>query len=92
LKAEFGSTAFPIYRAAVTQTVGTIAGHSDVSLWYLVRGDTQQALQYDSDEFQQLAWFPIDALPLERTDPHMERFAAKLRHYLTMHGAGIPMR
>lgn len=81
----------PIF-LTVTQTVGSSAGHIDVSLWYILRGDSQQALQYDRDEFHQIAWFPIDALPFERTDPHMERFAAKLRHYLTLHGESISMR
>jgi 8-oxo-dGTP diphosphatase len=73
----------PIF-LTVTQTVGSTAGHTDVSLWYVLHGNCQQALHYDRDEFHQIAWFPIDALPLERTDPHMQRFAAKLGHYLTM--------
>jgi 8-oxo-dGTP pyrophosphatase MutT (NUDIX family) len=73
----------PIF-LTVTQTVGSHAGHTDVSLWYVLRGDSQQALQFDRDEFQQVAWFSIAGLPLERSDPHMGRFAAKLGHYLTI--------
>lgn len=72
----------PIF-LTITQTIGATAGHTDVSLWYTLIGDHQQTLQYDQDEFHQIAWFPISALPLARTDPHMQRFAAKLRLYLT---------
>jgi 8-oxo-dGTP pyrophosphatase MutT (NUDIX family) len=62
----------------VTQTVGQTAGHTDVSLWYVLVGDSRESLQYDADEFARIAWFPFDALPLERADPHMARFMAKL--------------
>jgi 8-oxo-dGTP diphosphatase len=81
----------PIF-LTVTQTVGTTAGHTDVSLWYVLRGDERQEVQYDRDEFQQIAWFRVDALPVERTDPHMQRFATKLRHYLAMHEERVRMR
>ncbi len=66
----------------VTQTVGRTAGHMDVSLWYLLIGNCQQSLDYDNEEFVQIAWFPLQALPFERTDPHMKRFTAKLMKYL----------
>jgi 8-oxo-dGTP pyrophosphatase MutT (NUDIX family) len=62
----------------VTRTVGQTAGHTDVSLWYVLQGDCQQPLWYDGDEFARIAWFPLDALPLERGDPHLGRFSAKL--------------
>lgn len=75
----------PIF-LTMTQTVGKSAGHTDVSLWYVLVGDSRQTLQYDQDEFQQIVWFPMNALPLERSDPHMERFVAKLRRYLTPSG------
>ena len=67
----------PIF-LTVTQTVGRSAGHIDISLWYVLRGDSRQALQYDREEFDQIAWFPLDRLPLTRSDPHVARFAAKL--------------
>jgi 8-oxo-dGTP diphosphatase len=67
----------------VTQTAGTTAGHTDISLWYVLRGDCQQRLRYDHEEFHQIAWFPLDRLPRERTDPHMARFAQKLTAMLT---------
>jgi 8-oxo-dGTP pyrophosphatase MutT (NUDIX family) len=75
----------------VTQTVGSTAGHTDISLWYVLRGDCHQSLYFDRDEFHQIAWFPLDKIPLERTDPHMERFVAKLRNYLTMKQEAISL-
>lgn len=67
----------PIF-LTVTQTVGSTAGHIDVSLWYVLQGNMQQDLQYDTEEFHRIAWFPLDQLPPTRTDPHLARFAAKL--------------
>jgi 8-oxo-dGTP diphosphatase len=67
----------PIF-LTVTQTVGNTAGHTDVSLWYVLEGDSRHHLEYDRAEFHQVAWFRLDQLPLERTDPHLGRFAHKL--------------
>jgi 8-oxo-dGTP pyrophosphatase MutT (NUDIX family) len=72
----------PIF-LTVTQTVGETVGHTDVSLWYVLLGDCQQSLQYDCAEFMQIRWFPLQMLPLERTDPHLKRFTAKLVSYLS---------
>jgi 8-oxo-dGTP pyrophosphatase MutT (NUDIX family) len=65
----------------VTETVGSTSGHTDISLWYLLRGDSTGELMFDRSEFRSIAWFPIDRLP-DRTDPHMERFAGKLLTWL----------
>ena len=70
----------PIF-LTVTQTVGSTAGHIDISLWYVLQGDSTRSLRYDPEEFHGVAWFPLDALPLTRTDPHMARFARKLSTY-----------
>lgn len=63
----------------VTETVGTVTRHTDVSLWYVLHGDATVPLMYDPDEFYGVAWFDLDALPLSRSDPHLARFAAKLQ-------------
>lgn len=63
----------------VTETVGTLTWHTDVSLWYVLQGDSTVPLAYAPDEFYGVAWFALDGLPLNRTDPHLVRFAAKLR-------------
>jgi len=63
----------------VTQTVGATAGHTDVSFWYALRGDSAQPIEFDRAEFYGVRWFDFASLPLDRADPHMGRFAAKLR-------------
>jgi 8-oxo-dGTP diphosphatase len=65
----------------ITPTVGSVMRHVDVSLWYVLRGDARQLPWFDAGEFHQVAWFDLDALPLTRCDPHLARFAAKLRAY-----------
>ena len=66
----------------VTQTVGSTAGHTDVSLWYVVAGVAGQTLLFDAAEFRAVRWFAFDHIPVERSDPHMGRFTAKLRQHL----------
>jgi 8-oxo-dGTP diphosphatase len=62
----------------VTKTVGNVATHTDVSFWYLLKGDPSQVLDYDHDEFHQIRWFGIDQIPFENSDPHMKRFIEKM--------------
>ena len=63
-----------------TTTVGLTAGHTDVSLWYVVKARRDPSMQYDTREFADARWFRWDEVPLSRSDPHMERFLNKLRH------------
>lgn len=60
-----------------TTTVGLTAGHTDVSLWYVVQSSMEKQLQYDAEEFAEAKWFHRDDVPFERTDPHMKRFLTK---------------
>jgi ADP-ribose pyrophosphatase YjhB (NUDIX family) len=62
-----------------TTTVGVTAGHTDVSLWYLVKASKSQAMTYDVQEFNGIKWFELSEAPLNRSDPHLERFIQKLR-------------
>jgi ADP-ribose pyrophosphatase YjhB (NUDIX family) len=62
----------------VTKTVGNVAKHTDVSLWYLLIGNPHQTLDYDTDEFNQIRWFTIDEIPFEKSDPHMKRCIQKM--------------
>ncbi|KPL80301.1 NUDIX hydrolase [Herpetosiphon geysericola] len=66
----------------VTETVGLTAGHIDVSLWYVVQADSQQALHYDQAEFAQIRWFALADVPLERSDPQLGRFLGKFQQLL----------
>lgn len=68
----------------VTRTVGSVgslgnsAHHTDVSLWYVLRGNREKPLKFDVDEFHQVQWFQQKEIPYARTDPHMKRFINKL--------------
>ncbi|WP_223788211.1 NUDIX domain-containing protein [Marinicella meishanensis] len=60
-----------------TETVGLTAGHTDVSIWYALKGDRSLALRLDHSEFLGYQWFHHSALP-DDTDPHLARFMQKL--------------
>lgn len=62
----------------VTETVGKISGHTDVSIWYVLRGDRTIEIVFDKSEFHAVRWFHKDEVPLDRTDKHMARFLSKL--------------
>lgn len=62
----------------VTQTVGNITQHTDVSLWYVLKSHSDDPMTYDKDEFHQIRWFGIDEIPFERSDPHLKRFIEKM--------------
>jgi 8-oxo-dGTP diphosphatase len=60
-----------------TPTVGLTAGHIDVCLWYVVRGNRDQAITFDRSEFNDAQWFAFSEVPFERADPDFGRFLAK---------------
>jgi 8-oxo-dGTP diphosphatase len=65
----------------VTETVGIDAGHTDVSLWFLIEGRRSQQLTPDAGEFRGVRWWtPADlhAADPARFDPHLMRFCAKV--------------
>ena len=61
-----------------TETVGLTAGHTDVSLWYVVNADKATPITFDASEFNAVRWFKFQDVPLQRSDPHIARFLAKL--------------
>ena len=62
-----------------TETVGKTAGHTDISIWYALRGDRNSELIIDKSEFHEARWFHRNELP-ENTDPHLTRFVEKFYH------------
>ncbi len=76
IEAEFLEEA-PLFVTS-TRVTGRTAAHTDVSLWYVLRGERGQALEFDASEFESVRWFHRDAIPLERSDPEMSRFLKKL--------------
>ncbi len=64
----------------VTKTVGQTAGHTDVSIWYLLKGSTDKSYEFDQEEFNQIRWFSPTDIPYERSDPYMQRCIEKLKN------------
>jgi 8-oxo-dGTP diphosphatase len=62
----------------ISETVGSSARHTDVSLWYVLHADRRLALQFDPGEFHSVHWFRSTDVPLARSDPHLQRFLTKL--------------
>ncbi len=65
-----------------TTTVGLTAGHTDVSLWYIVQSSRTQEFHYDETEFNSIQWFPFSEAPFHRSDPHLGRFIKKIHPIL----------
>jgi 8-oxo-dGTP pyrophosphatase MutT (NUDIX family) len=63
----------------VTATVGVSSGHTDVSLWYAVKGSRSARVAFDPAEFYDARWFAFSEVPLDRSDPFLGRFLAKIR-------------
>jgi 8-oxo-dGTP pyrophosphatase MutT (NUDIX family) len=76
IEAEF-KVEDPVF-LTVTKTTGNIARHTDVSLWYLLKGDPNETFDFDSNEFLQIRWFGIHEIPYDKTDPNMKRFIQKI--------------
>ena len=70
----------PLFITA-TRTLGE-GPHTDVSLWYSLRGDSSRAIEFDRGEFHGVQWFGFDEILFARSDPHMHRFVKKLRAIL----------
>lgn len=71
--------------ATVTTTVGLTAGHVDVSLWYVLRGDKHAFINFDKTEFTDVEWFSFEEIfDMDPVifDPHMIRFTHKLDSFL----------
>lgn len=61
-----------------SQTVGITAGHTDVSLWYVINAKRSEPLTFDTEEFHSVRWFHHSEAPFSRSDPHLQRFLSKL--------------
>lgn len=65
----------------VAKTTGQVS-HTDVSLWYLFKGDYRHPIEFDKREFNGAKWFAFDEIPYERSDPYMGRFIKKIKKQL----------
>lgn len=62
--------------------------HTDVSLWYVIRGNSKQELEFDTNEIRGYKWLSpeeILAMDIGRLDPHMHRFIQKAQAELQKH-------
>jgi len=68
-----------------TVTRGLVPGHTDVSLWYVIRGSVHEYIHYDKRELQEVNWFTFDEILQSDPaifDPHLQRFVYKLMAWL----------
>jgi len=80
---------------AQTRTVGMSAGHTDVTLWYVIESDAEVAPAGDAVEFTGWRWWTFEevlAADPAILDPHLPRFVAKLAALLTTFASGTPAR
>jgi 8-oxo-dGTP diphosphatase len=81
LNTEFEANPFFI---TVTSTQHTDI-HTDVSLWYIIEGDSNTVLEFDQKEMKSYRWLTLDSVlqeNLSKFDPHMHRFVNKMKNYL----------
>lgn len=66
-------------------TVGATKGHgshTDVSLWYVIAGDSTAELTHDPEEMHSYKWLTLKevlATDIMELDPHMHRFVRKMQ-------------
>lgn len=72
---------------SLVETVGKTAGHIDVDLWYLLKGDSEKRLNDEIEEFKRefgdYNWYGFDeilSMPIEKFDPNLHRFVNKLKN------------
>ncbi|WP_230858953.1 NUDIX hydrolase [Actinoplanes aureus] len=81
---ELGVSTVPVGEPlflTVTRTVGMDAGHTDVSLWFVLDLRSDQTLTPDQGEFHGVRWWsPAELRSADpaRFDPHFFRFLEKL--------------
>ena len=79
---ELGIEAQPLFSEplmlTISETQGTQARHTDVSLWYVLQLGRAQEITPDPREFHSVRWFLPSEVPLDRSDPHIARFLGKL--------------
>jgi 8-oxo-dGTP diphosphatase len=84
-KPLFENSGVPFFVSQIT-TVGLTAGHIDVDLWYIFRGDSKIPINDKSEEFVRefsgFQWLTLTEMlskPIENFDVNMHRFVVKLK-------------
>jgi hypothetical protein len=63
-------------------TTGKLSPHTDVSLWYVLKGNHRDEYDYDSREFNSIQSFSFDEIPYDNLDSNLQRFISKLKEML----------
>jgi len=63
----------------VANTVNENHSHTDVSLWYVVKGCSNKMYKFDAREYFDVAWFSFEDIPQKMVEPHLSRFLLKLK-------------
>lgn len=71
----------------VMKTTNPIGRHTDVSFWYLLKGNVSELLKIEEREFHQSGWFSFANIPHHRADPCLSRFISKLSSFLVKNQA-----
>lgn len=65
------------YLITVSNVIDKTITHTDVTLWYALKGDKNLTLDYDESEFSGIKWFHRKKIPFNRSDPNLKRFINK---------------
>jgi 8-oxo-dGTP diphosphatase len=83
----------------VTTTIGRDAGHTDVSLWFVIAGSRNMRLTIDEVEFRGVRWWSLPEVTSadgKDFDPHFHRFMRKtvgsMDDLLRLHSDPPPQR
>lgn len=84
INADFG-TIFGDDPFFVTVTETRNAGvHTDVSLWYIIKGSLDAGLDFDTGEMNGVRWQTTEEIlksNIDELDPHMHRFTNKMKEF-----------
>lgn len=62
---------------SVNQTSSEFNRHIDISLWYVLKGDSRVNYTFDESEFYKIEWFDLKNISYEESEPHLKRFLTK---------------
>ena len=63
--------------------------HQNVTLWYLLNGNSEEHLQVDLSKYEESRWFSLDALATIHCDPNTPRLIEKLQRSTILRSACV---
>lgn len=77
-KEELDVEADFVFKDPVFLTVAHVGTHTDITLWYLLYGDSAAEWNFDKREFQEVRWFTWEDIASVACDPNLSRFLKRL--------------